>query len=143
MTGIKGFFAVIGEATRNLFRPNVTVLFPLEHTALPEGFRGAPEVDSDLCIICRRCERECPSHAIRITPTESPDTPPGMEAFAHSIELARCMFCQTCEEFCSVGRRTGTPAIALGKQWLLANYTTEATIVTKIVYKKKREKESS
>ncbi|MHA2273931.1 MAG: 4Fe-4S binding protein, partial [Candidatus Hodarchaeales archaeon] len=63
MTGIKGFLAVIGEATRNLFRPNVTVLFPLEHTALPEGFRGAPEVDSDLCIICRRCERECPSHA--------------------------------------------------------------------------------
>ncbi|MHA1972736.1 MAG: 4Fe-4S dicluster domain-containing protein [Candidatus Hodarchaeales archaeon] len=135
MAGIKGYVAVIGEAFRNLFRPNVTVLFPAEHVELPDGFRGAPEVVPENCTVCRICEKECPTHCITIEgPIEDPNTPEGKEAYTHSIKLAQCMFCQTCEEFCRFD------AIHLTKRWLLSAYDPDDTIETKVVYRKAKKK---
>ena len=140
MTGLKGYVAVIGEALRNLFRSNVTVMFPAEHVELPPNFRGAPEVNPELCIVCGTCERECPTHCISITgPIDDPNTPEGKEAYNFSIKLAQCMFCQTCEEFCPVGKK-GEAAIKLTDRWLLAVYDPNDSIETKVVYKKARRK---
>ncbi|MFX0061411.1 MAG: 4Fe-4S binding protein [Candidatus Hermodarchaeota archaeon] len=137
MPGVKGYVAVIGEALRNLVRPNVTVLFPVEHTEVPPGYRGAPEVDPDLCTVCRICERECPTHTIQINgPIEAPDTPPDKDAYEFTLNYSQCMFCQTCEEFCPQGKK-GTPAIVLTNKWLLAAYSTDDTVYRQIVYKKK------
>ena len=141
MAGIKGYVAVIGEAVRNLFRANVTHLYPfVEPREMPDGFRGAPAVNSELCTVCYTCERECPTHCITITgPIEDPNTPEGKEAYQHSIKLAQCMFCQTCEEFCPTGRK-GEAAIKLTKRWDLAAYNVDDTIVTTVVYRKARSK---
>ncbi|MFW9996223.1 MAG: 4Fe-4S binding protein [Candidatus Odinarchaeota archaeon] len=140
MPGVKGYFAVVGEAVRNLFRPNVTNLFPyVPPTPTPPGFRGAPVVNPEICTVCRTCERRCPSHAIKISgPVEAPDTPEGKEAYEYALTYAQCMFCQTCEEFCPEGRKEHGPAIKLTEKWDLAAYSVEDTVQKWIVFRKAR-----
>ncbi|MHA1513524.1 MAG: 4Fe-4S binding protein [Candidatus Hodarchaeales archaeon] len=131
MTGIFGFFAVIREAVTNLFRSPVTNLFPfVDSVPLPPNFRGAPKVDPENCTVCRVCERECPTHCITIT--EAGEESDRGDHFTHSILLAQCMFCGTCEEMCRFD------AIHMTDTWLLANYTVEATRVDDTVFKKKK-----
>ena len=110
-------------------------MFPfVESVPLPPNYRGAPKVDPENCTVCRVCERECPTHCITITETE--DESDRGDHFIHSIKLAQCMFCGTCEEMCRFD------AIHMTDTWLLANYTVEATIVDEIVFKKKKKKEA-
>lgn len=152
MTGIKGYVAIFGEAFKNLRRDNATIDYVTDlidpSTAVPvpkdygglHHFRGAPEVNPDLCTVCGICAKECPTHCITITgPIEDPNTPEGKEAYHYSIKMAQCMFCQTCEEFCPVGKK-GEPAVKLTDRWALAHFDPETTIETKVVYKKARKK---
>lgn len=141
MTGIKGYVAVVGEAVRNLLRPNITVKYPAEHVETPEGFRGAPTVDVDKCILCNACMRQCPTHCIDIRPAEDmPEDPEKGIPYKFDILIAQCMFCQTCEEFCPIGRK-GRAAIYLDKNdWRNAVFNTDDSLRTFIVYKKSRKK---
>jgi len=145
MVKIFDFIPLLKEVTKNLLRDTVTVQYPFEHVKVPDGFRGAPEVNPELCIVCKNCEKECPTQCIDITPVnpaELQNYSLGQgKPFWFSINLSQCMFCQVCEESCPVKRKSSQSAITLNhERWRLAGYNLEETIEKKLVYQKSKEK---
>ncbi len=145
MMRIFDLFPIFKEVTRNLFRESVTVQFPFEHITVPDGFRGAPEVNPELCIACKNCEKECPTRCISLIPVN----PTEISNFSQdqgtpywfSINLSECMFCQACEESCPIKRKGGQSAIILNhNRWKMAEFSLKDTIETKLVYKKSKRK---
>ena len=69
-----------------------TLRFPKgDPPALPELFRGRPEIDASRCEDgCRACAEACPTGAISLTP-------------AASLDLGRCLFCTDCLDACPSG----------------------------------------
>ena len=136
---------LIREVTKNLLHKSVTVQYPFDHVRVPNGFRGAPEVNPELCIVCRNCEKECPTQCISISPVNPVELPNYSleygKPFWFSINLSQCMFCQACEESCPVKRKTGQSAIILNhERWRMAGYSLEETTEKKLVYQKSKEK---
>jgi Ni,Fe-hydrogenase III small subunit/Pyruvate/2-oxoacid:ferredoxin oxidoreductase delta subunit len=81
-----------------------TTVFPPAPSALPDRFRGRPEVDPSRCAPdCRACADACPTDAITVP-----------EAGAPRIDLGRCLFCTDCVEACPEG------AIAYTRDYRLA-----------------------
>jgi len=72
----------------------VTVKYPFEKVAPPEGFRGKPEILVDKCIGCGACSNVCPPNAIEVID----DLEGGIRRV--SIFYGRCIFCGRCEEIC-------------------------------------------
>ncbi|PWI47424.1 hypothetical protein CEE45_12040 [Candidatus Heimdallarchaeota archaeon B3_Heim] len=144
MMRIFDLLPIFKEATRNLLTKSVTVQFPLEHIIVPDGFRGAPEVNPTLCIVCKNCEKECPTQCISIVPANPSKihnfSKNQGKPFWFSINLSQCMFCQVCEEFCPINRK-GQSAIVLNpNRWRMAEYNLEDTIEKKLVYRKPKRK---
>ena len=138
-------FPIFREIIKNLQQRPFTIKYPTEHSNVPEKYRGAPEVDPKLCIVCKACEKECPTHCIRIIPVKSEeittDSHERENVFWFTINLCQCMFCQQCEEICPVGKKS-RPAISLNsKRWRLATYLMNKRIEKKLVYKKKNKGE--
>src|SRR5437667_12315577 len=68
-----------------------TTKFPLEVPALPERYRGRPELDPGKCPDgCKACEDACPSQAI--------STGGGLK-----LDLGQCLFCTACVDACPQG----------------------------------------
>ena len=61
-----------------------TIKFPKKEPVLPERFRGLPIIDSSKCNGCKKCEKNCPTGALKVT---------GKEV---SIDLGKCLFCRKC-----------------------------------------------
>ncbi len=95
---------VLAARRRQGFR---TVAFPdRADVALPDRFRGRPEVDPKKCRHgCRDCAEACPTDAIRILDGRV------------EIDLGRCLFCDDCRQACPAG------AIACGRDYRLAART--------------------
>lgn len=69
-----------------------TQYIPDLRAATPSGFRGKPVISDAACAdACQACVQVCPSHAIRLEPTQ-PDP-------VH-IDLGRCVLCGDCEPVC-------------------------------------------
>jgi NADH-quinone oxidoreductase subunit I len=95
----------------NRRRRPVTLLYPEQRPSLAPRFRGLPEVDLNICIVCHLCEKACPTQCIHIedilnAPVKgeagAAETKPGKkkEAVVFNINAALCMFCGLCEESC-------------------------------------------
>lgn len=87
----------------------VTMKYPEEKWAMPEGYRGAPvlvkdEKGREKCVSCQLCEFVCPSRAIRIKPCEiskdSPNAHIEKAPVEFEIDMLRCIYCGLCEEVC-------------------------------------------
>lgn len=59
---------------------------------LPEDFRGEPVFDSQLCIGCGLCCRNCPAKAIEMVDVQGKKYP--------QFNLSKCIFCYKCAEDC-------------------------------------------
>ena len=117
-----GFKVTLRHAYNTLFRGKaVTMEYPEQKWAVPEGYRGAPYLVKDQdnntkCVSCQLCEFVCPPKAIRITPpgatgqkadrTNAEKMPAEFE-----INMLRCIFCGFCQEVCP------EEAIFLQKDW--------------------------
>ena len=146
MMRIFDLLPIFKEAIRNLFHKSVTIEFPYEHVKVPNGFRGAPEVNPSLCIVCKTCEKECPTQCISITSADPSEiqnfTENKGKPFWFSINLSQCMFCQICEEYCPTNRK-GRSAITLNpNRWKMAGFNLEDTIEVKLVYRNVKEKKA-
>lgn len=93
----------------NLFAPKVTLQYPEERPVLPPKYRGAPTLVKDLhgrvkCVACQLCEFVCPPRAIRIVPTEIPESSENAQVEKipkeFEINMLRCIYCGLCEEVC-------------------------------------------
>jgi Ni,Fe-hydrogenase III small subunit/NAD-dependent dihydropyrimidine dehydrogenase PreA subunit len=81
-----------------------TIAFPRALPALPDRFRGRPEIDAARCAgdACAECVRACPTSAISVTPG------------CATLDLGRCVFCGDCVEACPEG------AIRFTGDWRMA-----------------------
>jgi NADH-quinone oxidoreductase subunit I len=93
----------------NMRRPETTLQYPDRRPQLAPRFRGLPEVDLNICIVCHLCEKVCPTQCIHIedvthaAPPAEPGAPKAekkKEATVFDINAALCMFCGLCEEAC-------------------------------------------
>lgn len=94
--------------TTTMRRAESTVQYPEVRPDLAPRFRGLPEVDLNICIVCHLCAKACPTSCIHIEeiihkPSTDPDAPKvekKKEAKVFDINAALCMFCGLCEESC-------------------------------------------
>lgn len=95
MTAYKKFRPkMLPEVIQALVKPAATINYPAEKLKTPEGFRGRIIFNSNSCIGCKICMRDCPAGAIRIEPT-------GVEKkFKCTVSLDRCLFCAQCVDSC-------------------------------------------
>lgn len=120
----------LGVTGTNGRRARVTLLYPEVRPTLSPRFRGLPEVDLDVCIVCKLCEKVCPTQCIHIEDrslvppkTEgdapAPKTDKKKEAVVFNINATICMLCGLCEEACP----TKPKSIVLGHNFEAAHFT--------------------
>jgi formate hydrogenlyase subunit 6/NADH:ubiquinone oxidoreductase subunit I len=108
MLGLKKFgFKILPEVFRNIAKPPATVKYPAEKAETPAGFRGRITFNSNNCVGCKMCMRDCPAGAIQIEPT-------GVEKkFKCVFSLDRCLFCAQCVDSCPRKALSATPQYEL------------------------------
>ncbi|MBU6409561.1 MAG: NADH-quinone oxidoreductase subunit I [Verrucomicrobia bacterium] len=136
LPAIAGGFKV---TARHLFRSlfggkTVTMEYPEQKWAVPEGYRGAPYLVRDQdgntkCVSCQLCEFVCPPKAIQITPpgpggaADRPNAEKMPREF--EINMLRCIYCGFCQEVCP------EEAIFLLKDYSITGLTRQELIFNK------------
>ena len=80
------------KAVSNFFSKPATEGYPFVKPKLPDDFRGQPIFDSNLCIGCGLCCRNCPAKAIEMVDVNGKKYP--------QFDLGKCIFCYKCAEDC-------------------------------------------
>ena len=95
----------LGLTLKYLFRPNYTLMYPMEKTPQSPRFRGIHALrrypnGEERCIACKLCEAVCPAVAITIDSAKREDGT--RRTTRYEIDLFKCIFCGFCEESCPV-----------------------------------------
>ena len=95
MTGYKKFRPkMLPEVIKALVKTPATINYPSEKLKIPAGYRGRIIFNSQSCVGCKMCMRDCPAGAIRIEPTGV------AKKFKCTFLLDRCLFCAQCVDSC-------------------------------------------
>jgi len=92
---------------KSLFKKPVTVKYPFEKMEMPGKFRGKLKFESEKCIGCLLCVKDCPADAIKIVKV-------GEKKFEAQIDLGKCVYCAQCVDSCP------TKALAITPEYELA-----------------------
>lgn len=93
MTYFRKRFSIISAIFEALIKPPETVDYPKGALMLPEGFRGALHFDTDQCIGCGLCVRNCPADALHMEKKSR-------DEYKLIHYPARCAYCGQCEDNC-------------------------------------------
>ncbi len=80
------------KAVSNIFNKPATNEYPFVKPKVPDDFRGQPIFDTNLCIGCGLCSRNCPAKAIEMVDVNGKKYP--------QFDLGKCIFCYKCAEDC-------------------------------------------
>ncbi len=89
------------EVLRHSVKPPATRDYPFEKPEMPDNFRGKIVFDSEKCIGCRACVRDCPAKAISIVKVAD-------KVFEAEFYLDRCIYCAQCVDSCPKSALTNT-----------------------------------
>ena len=89
-------FHLLREMIRTITNSPVTTEYPFGELKLSSGFRGKVVMDSELCIGCGQCVRDCPSFALSMERQEK-------KSFQIFYSPSSCAFCGQCELSCKYG----------------------------------------
>lgn len=73
-----------------------TVSYPETELELPNGFRGAIQLDPEKCTGCGLCARDCPASALELVKESKSN-------YKLIYNPARCAYCGQCELSCHRG----------------------------------------
>jgi formate hydrogenlyase subunit 6/NADH:ubiquinone oxidoreductase subunit I len=80
------------DALQTLFKKAATTQYPDAPANIAETFRGRHIINTDNCIGCTLCGKDCPAGAIEFVVMEGKKRP--------MIHLDRCVFCYQCADSC-------------------------------------------
>jgi NADH-quinone oxidoreductase subunit I len=80
------------KALRQVFTTPSTEKYPFVKPHLADNYRGEPIFDSELCIGCGLCSRDCPAKAIEMVSVDGKKRP--------QLNLSKCVFCYQCADSC-------------------------------------------
>lgn len=80
------------DALQTLFKKSATAKYPDAPANIAETFRGRHIINTDNCIGCTLCGKDCPAGAIEFVVMEGKKRP--------MIHLDRCVFCYQCADSC-------------------------------------------
>lgn len=83
-----------------LFKPAITVQYPMEKLLPYPIFRGALLFDAKTCIACNLCVKACPSSCIALENAKNEAGKKVARVEWYSIDFGKCNFCRLCEEAC-------------------------------------------
>ncbi len=90
---------------RYMFKPKVTINYPMEKGPLSPRFRGEHALrrypnGEERCIACKLCEAVCP--ALAITIEAEPRDDGSRRTTRYDIDMTKCIYCGLCQEACPV-----------------------------------------
>jgi formate hydrogenlyase subunit 6/NADH:ubiquinone oxidoreductase subunit I len=85
--------AIIFEALKSIFKKPATEQYPFVKQEKPSTFRGRIDFESEKCIGCMMCVRDCPANAIKIIKVAD-------KVFEAEIRLDKCIYCGQCVDSC-------------------------------------------
>jgi NADH-quinone oxidoreductase subunit I len=80
------------KALQQVFTTPSTDKYPFVKPKLSDNYRGQPIFDSNLCIGCGLCSRDCPAKAIEMVSVDGKKRP--------QLNLSKCVFCYQCADSC-------------------------------------------
>jgi formate hydrogenlyase subunit 6/NADH:ubiquinone oxidoreductase subunit I len=117
--------ALIRDMGACIFKRPVTEEYPFVKVEAPEGYRGRQTLDTEKCISCGLCERDCPAKAIELVDVSGKRMP--------KFYLDRCIFCYQCAESCP------REAIHLTTNFEMSTTETDELVVTPNEFIEKRQ----
>jgi formate hydrogenlyase subunit 6/NADH:ubiquinone oxidoreductase subunit I len=84
---------MLKETVRHVLKKPATVRYPYVKVEMPAKFRGKIKFDSEKCIGCKACVRDCPADAIHIDKV-------GDKRFDCRFDLDKCIYCAQCVDSC-------------------------------------------
>lgn len=120
ITGIlKGMWVTIRTA---LFKKNVTFQYPKDKGKRDRPYRGLHKLETDKCIVCGLCARNCPIGVIKIELKQGHEKTRNANDYDFMVDIGGCMWCGLCEEACPKG------AMHLTKNYEMADYSRDELI---------------
>jgi len=77
----------------SIFKKPATQDYPHNKSGMSKGFRGKLKFDSEKCIGCKMCMKDCPSMAITIREVAP-------KKFECEVDLSKCIYCAQCVDTC-------------------------------------------
>ncbi len=92
---------MLRELLSHLFAKPATVLYPLQRLEPPERFRGRLIWNTDLCIRCNMCVRDCPCDVLDLVEREDGAVDDKGKPLKDLVAIMdRCIFCGQCSWVC-------------------------------------------
>jgi NADH-quinone oxidoreductase subunit I len=115
----KGIVSSLLITLKYIFRPKITLRYPLRKQAMSERFFALMNLVTDehgveKCSGCGICATNCPPHCITIVKGKREDGKPCAQEY--SVNIQQCMFCGICVEVCPFD------ALHVGHRYELATY---------------------
>ncbi len=83
---------VTRAAFSSIFKKPATQIYPFVKASVAEQFRGKQLFDTDKCLGCGLCSKDCPANAIDMVVVGEKKRP--------LFHLDRCIFCYQCSDSC-------------------------------------------